>query len=313
MQCSDFHEIADSYLGDELLIETNHEVIAHLEACPACRRELAARRELRVRLRSAFTNSAALQPTSEFTNRLRAQLRSDSLGEKTTVKWGQWMAIAASVLLILMVGLLATRQTTHNTSIELVDSGRGNQDEATPIESPSPPPNASSDVVTLFMAEAAELAAGDHRDCAVDYKLAEEPIPLEEAGRRYDRAYINLASAVMSQQNQLAGGVHFVEAHSCVFNGKRFGHIILKEGNHLVSVLVTDLDNAPAEIAAQTSPGARHAIVNSLVEGYQVSYLATAKHVIFIVSDLEAARNSHIASILAPSVYEHVKRTERLT
>ncbi len=313
MQCIDFHEIADSYLGDELLIETNHEVIAHLEACPACRRELAARRELRVRLRSAFTNSAALQPTSEFTNRLRAQLRSDALGEKTTVKWGQWMAIAASVLLILTVGLLATRQTTHNKSIELVDSGRGNQDEATPFESPSPQPNASSDVVTLFMAETAELAAGDHRDCAVDYKLAEEPIPLEESGRRYDRAYINLASAVMSQQKQLAGKVQFVEAHSCVFNGKRFGHIILKEGHHLVSVLVTDLDNAPAEIAAQTSSEARQAIVNSSVEGYQVSYLATAKHVIFIVSDLEVARNSHIASILAPSVYEHVKRTERLT
>ncbi len=314
MQCSDFHKIADSYLGDELLIETNHEVIAHLEACPACRRELAARRELRVQLRAAFANSAALQPSPAFTKRLHAQLRADALGEKTPVKWGQWMAIAASVLLFVAIGLLATRQTTHNTSIELANSGRGNQNEATQIESPSPPPaNATRDAVNLFMAEAAELAAGDHRDCAIDYKLAEEPIPLEEAGRRYDRAYINLASAVMSQQKQLAGKVQFVEAHSCVFNGKRFGHIILKEGNHLVSVLVTDLDNAPAEIAAQTSPEARQAIVDSSVEGYQVSYLATAKHGIFIVSDLEAARNSQIAGILVPSVYEHVKRTERLT
>jgi len=221
------------------------------------------------------------------------------------------MAIAASILLIITAGLLATRQTAHNTSIELANSGRGNQNEATRIESPQP--NASRDAVNLFMAKAAELAAGDHRDCAIDYKLAEEPISLEEAGRRYDRAYINLASAVMSQQKQLAGGMQFVEAHSCVFNGKRFGHIILKEANHLVSVLVTDLDSAPAEIAAQSSPEVRQAIVNSSVEGYQVSYLATAKHSIFIVSDLEAARNSQIATILAPSVYEHVKRTERLT
>ena len=311
MQCSDFHKIADSYLGDELLIETNHEVIAHLEACSACRRELAARRELRVQLRAAFANSAALQPSPAFTNRLRAQLRAKALHETTTVTWGQWMAIAASILLIITAGLLATRQTAHNTSIELANSGRGNQNEATRIESPQP--NASRDAVNLFMAKAAELAAGDHRDCAIDYKLAEEPISLEEAGRRYDRAYINLASAVMSQQKQLAGGMQFVEAHSCVFNGKRFGHIILKEGNHLVSVLVTDLDNAPAEIAAQSSPEARQAVVNSSVGGYQVSYLATAKHGIFIVSDLEAARNSQIATILAPSVYEHVKRTERLT
>ena len=311
MQCSDFHKIVDSYLGDELLIETNHEVIAHLEACSACRRELAARRELRVQLRAAFASSAALQPSPAFTNRLRAQLRAKALHETTTVTWGQWMAIAASILLIITAGLLATRQTAHNTSIELANSGRGNQNEATRIESPQP--NASRDAVNLFMAKAAELAAGDHRDCAIDYKLAEEPISLEEAGRRYDRAYINLASAVMSQQKQLAGGMQFVEAHSCVFNGKRFGHIILKEGKHLVSVLVTDLDDAPAEIAAQSSPEARQPIVNSSVEGYQVSYLATAKHGIFIVSDLEAARNSQIATILAPSVYEHVKRTERLT
>ncbi|MCA1575052.1 MAG: hypothetical protein LC770_11050, partial [Acidobacteria bacterium] len=238
MHCSDFHEIADSYLGNELLVETNHGVIAHLEACPACRRELAARRELRVRLRSAFTNSAALQPDPEFTNRLRAQLRADALGEKTSVKFGPWMAIAASVLLILTAGLLATRRTTHITPTELGDNGRGNQNEAARLESPSPQPNASGDAAKLFMTGATELAAGDHRDCAVNYKLAEEPIPLAEAGRRYDRAYINLVPAVMSQQNQLAGGVRFVEAHSCVFNGKRFGHIILKEGNHLVSVLV---------------------------------------------------------------------------
>lgn len=312
MQCSDFHKIADSYLGDELLIETNHEVIAHLEACPACRRELAARRELRVQLRAAFANSAALQPTSEFTNRLHAHLRAQALHETTTVTRGQWMAIAASVLLFVAIGLLATRRTTHHTSIELVDRGRGNQNEAKRIESSSPPPNTSRDAVNLFMAEAAELAAGDHRDCAIDYKLAEEPIPLEEAGRRYDRAYINLASAVMSRQTKLAGGVQFIEAHSCVFNGKRFGHIILKEGNHLVSVLVTDLDNAPTEIAAQTSPEASQAIVNSSVEGYQVSYLTTAKHGIFVVSDLEAARNSQLASILVPSIYEHIKRAERL-
>jgi len=87
MQCSDFYKIADSYLGDELLIETNHEVISHLEACPACRRELAARRELRVQLRAAFANSAALQPSPAFTNRLHMQLRAKALHETTTVTW----------------------------------------------------------------------------------------------------------------------------------------------------------------------------------------------------------------------------------
>lgn len=312
MQCSDFHKIADSYLGDELLIETNHEVISHLEACPACRRELAARRELRVQLRAAFANSAALQPTPAFTNRLHAQLRAQALHEATTVTWRQWIAIAASVLLFVTIGLLAMQNGTRNTATEVAGNEGGNQNQTAEVTLPSPPSSTMRDAVRLFIVEASGLAAGNHRDCAVDYKLAEAPISLDEAGRKYDRAYINLTSAVMSGQSELARQLQFVEAHSCVFEGKRFGHVVLKEGNHLISVLVTDLDNAPAEIAAQSSPEASQAIVNSSVEGYQVSYLATAKHGIFIVSDLEAARNSQIAGILAPSVYDHVKRTERL-
>ena len=33
MRCEDFREIADSFLSDELLVETNHEVVRHLEDC----------------------------------------------------------------------------------------------------------------------------------------------------------------------------------------------------------------------------------------------------------------------------------------
>lgn len=310
MQCKDFHKIADSYLGDELLIETNHEVLAHLEACPACRRELAARRELRAQLRAAFANSAALQPTPAFMNRLHAQLRAKALCETTTVTRGRWMAIAASVLLLVTIGLLAMQIRTRDTATEFAGNGGGNQNQTAEVT--LPPSSTMRDAVRLFMIEASGLAAGNHRDCAVDYKLAEAPISLEEAGRKYDRAYINLTSAVMSGQSELTKEIQFVEAHSCVFGGKRFGHVVLKEGEHLVSILVTDLDNAPTEVAAQSSSEAHQAIVNSSVEGYQVSYLATAQHGIFIVSGLEAARNAQIAGVLAPAIYNHVKRTEHL-
>ena len=61
MQCRDFREVADSYLSDELLVETNHDVIAHLETCADCRRELAARRELRTILRTSFAKAEELQ------------------------------------------------------------------------------------------------------------------------------------------------------------------------------------------------------------------------------------------------------------
>jgi anti-sigma factor RsiW len=58
MQCREFREIADSYLSNELMVETNPRVIAHLEQCAECRQELKARRELRGKLREAFITVA---------------------------------------------------------------------------------------------------------------------------------------------------------------------------------------------------------------------------------------------------------------
>src|ERR1044071_3626140 len=75
VRCHDFQELADSYLSDELLVETNHDVIRHLETCADCRRELAARRELRSKLRTGFEYAPELQASKEFADRLTSQLR----------------------------------------------------------------------------------------------------------------------------------------------------------------------------------------------------------------------------------------------
>jgi hypothetical protein len=48
MECRDVRELADSFLAEELLTETNHEILRHIDTCPMCREDLAARRALRV-------------------------------------------------------------------------------------------------------------------------------------------------------------------------------------------------------------------------------------------------------------------------
>lgn len=74
MQCSEFREIACAFLDDELTVETNHDVIRHAETCANCRRELAARRKLRLKLREAVANALELQMSDEFIKSLRGQL-----------------------------------------------------------------------------------------------------------------------------------------------------------------------------------------------------------------------------------------------
>ena len=58
MDCRNFKEVLDSYLSDELAVETNHLIIRHTEHCADCRSEMAARRNLRGILRGAVRQAA---------------------------------------------------------------------------------------------------------------------------------------------------------------------------------------------------------------------------------------------------------------
>ncbi len=75
MNCKDFKEIADSYLSNELLVETNHEILRHMESCPGCRGDLAALREFRQRLRVAVQNAQVSQINPGSAATLRSGLR----------------------------------------------------------------------------------------------------------------------------------------------------------------------------------------------------------------------------------------------
>ena len=73
MNCRDVRDNADSFLSEELLTETNQEILRHLGNCPPCRREIDLRRRLRVALRDAFSRAPDLRPSLDFERRLRHQ------------------------------------------------------------------------------------------------------------------------------------------------------------------------------------------------------------------------------------------------
>src|SRR5207247_2439839 len=59
--CEKTRKYLDSYISNELLVETNHDVLHHLESCPACSAELDARTQLRTRLKAAV-NTQSVPP-----------------------------------------------------------------------------------------------------------------------------------------------------------------------------------------------------------------------------------------------------------
>ena len=155
---------------------------------------------------------------------------------------------------------------------------------------------------------------GDHRDCAIKFRLAEKPIDLEVAGQKYDPVYINLTKAVLPQQGTVPLDAQFVEAHSCVFEGRRFAHIVLKYHGQVVSLLVTDAERANSVQSESVRKSADPQVITcSQFDRYKVSCFETARHAVFIVSDLPEGDNLALARALAPPVFAHIMRTENTT
>jgi hypothetical protein len=161
--------------------------------------------------------------------------------------------------------------------------------------------------------ELGEAAAGDHRDCAIKFNLAEDPIDLEEAGRKFDPALINLASVIKNRSEDSTGQFEFIESHSCVFKGQRFAHVVVKHQGRLVSLLVAEPDRNKTAAAQAATPDntRRQAVACSRSGQYQISCFETGRHAVFVVSDLSEGENLAVANAFAPSIQEHLTRFEK--
>ncbi len=285
MQCHDFREIADSYLSDELLVETNHDVMRHLESCAGCRGELAARRNLRAQLRTGFQQASELTMRDDFPQILQTELlnavrrHSRSLVARR-IAYG---AIAASLVFAVALGFRAALQSPF-------------------IQNVRNPVSAS-----LLDANLIENAVGDHQNCAIVQRLAEKPINLEEAGRTYDPVYIDLAKVVMSG-GVIPAGMELVDAHSCVFNGQRFAHVVLRYHGEIVSLLITRSGSANPNVSnvSQGEP----LIVSAQANGQSAAHFQTGRHAVFVVSALGDSENIAIARAIAAAVSKHIQRAE---
>src|SRR5512147_642568 len=103
MECRDIRELADSYLSEQLLVETTHDILRHLSQCPSCRTEIESRRRLRTALRGAFERSPDLRASPEFVTSIGQRVRGQQCRRRTAWSGRLMMAIAASLLLVTAV------------------------------------------------------------------------------------------------------------------------------------------------------------------------------------------------------------------
>ncbi|MDQ3178950.1 MAG: zf-HC2 domain-containing protein [Acidobacteriota bacterium] len=316
MNCQQFRQIMDSYIGDELLVETNHDVLRHLENCPACREELSTRRYLRTKLRSAIRNSADARINPVFARRLEANLRQTALRPTVWEKLraGTYVnspifaaAIAACLLFVVLFGVNRLRQSPAPEQAS-IEQGQ----EFKPVENPQLAATNEPSFIKAAWREVTREAVGDHKNCALHFRLKEKPITLDEAAKKFGAFNKDLDKTVKTALRGKVSGagdarkerekIEILEAHSCVFAGRRFAHVVLRKGKKTVSVLVADTDSFE-DAGGET-------IASEPIENLQVARFSAAHHAVFVVSDLSERENAAIAERIAPAVNRHFEQAK---
>jgi hypothetical protein len=257
MECRTVRELADSFLSEQLLVETNHELLRHLDTCPDCRGDVASRRAMRDALRRAFAGAEDLRPRPELRTELLRKLRPaqpETLSRRSVLQ--SWWAVAAGLVLAAGGGLFI-RNSSSRSRLALL----------------------------------ARAAAGDHQNCAVTFNLAERPIPLEEAERRYGAPYGSLATFELPAVD---GPLEVLERHSCVYQERRFGHIVFRYRGAVTSLLVTagQPPAAPALAATESGPA--------------VASMPAGPFLGFVVAGLDRRDVLRLAQTLAEPLSRHL-------
>jgi hypothetical protein len=163
-------------------------------------------------------------------------------------------------------------------------------------------PNAAT-AIRASWNDLAEKAVGDHKNCAIEFHLLQKPISLDEAAKRYgsvnnDIGRVILTAISKQAPNHAFDGAELLHAHSCLFAGRRFAHVIIRTKGKLVSVLIADSD--------QLSDNDE--IDMGLFEAkFNVAGFSADGHSVFVVSELNEADNLLIAQSILPAVRNHIE------
>jgi anti-sigma factor RsiW len=101
--CQDVRELMDSYLSEELSVETNHHVLRHLGACQACSTELQRRQRVRSLLAQSLADPVDVDGARQ---RILAAVEREQRSWGRTVRW---LAAAAAVFAAVAVATWVAR------------------------------------------------------------------------------------------------------------------------------------------------------------------------------------------------------------
>jgi anti-sigma factor (TIGR02949 family) len=288
--CGRYRRYFDAYLDNELLVETNQDLLQHLESCAECARILDGIARTKRAVRNAVETEAA---PAELAAAIRERISSRRPGFFANENPRRILALAA-VLLLAVVGV------------------------ATIQWSPFKPFGGDEGVFTAVSARLQALyriGLVDHVHCAILSQRWKKPVSFDQMEAATGRQalgpeFIGLAPVI---QAKLGSDYKMVQGHRCIANGRQYIHFILTGKNGaILSIVMTEKNN---ESFAQTDAVA--VVEASGIKIYrdrqgstEIAGFESAKYLAYVVSNLDRDSNLKVASLMAPVLYSHLSNLE---
>lgn len=285
--CEKTRECLDSYVSNELLVETCSAVQKHLETCEDCAEALAVRLCVKSRLQRAVKRETG---SLDLKVKIQKQIRQADRRALLTLVSSRW-ALAAAALLVLSLGGLGTlglwslRQVPNVTSKEAV------------VDAPNEP-------ATAILG----IGLSDHVLCALNLRFPENAPTFEQMSEALGSDYVGLVPLVKEK----VPDARVLAVHQCTVNGRAFVHIILERNETIVSVSLTRKRGLSFSDAnpADDRDRWRASIYRAHLQDFEVAGFETKEHLAFVASSLVTKDNSQIAANLAPAFRDLLTRLE---
>jgi len=279
--CAKTREHLDAYVSDELLIETSQDMLKHLENCPACSKLLQSRLRLRDQLKQAVNSEPV---PCGLRDRIRTAIRSEDPIKGGRATWRHWPVAAAAVML-LGLSAVATLQLWNSR----VSSGEV---------------KLTAQDLTLSEQVAAVLKIGisDHIHCVIESHSDEELLTSDQMVQKMGATYEGLVPLL---KTELPEGFFISVGHRCNVSDREFVHLILKHGEKVVSVLITEKDGLDFPLAGTRASSVKAdgiTLHHDRLQSVEAVGFQSKGHLAFVVSSLGHEENLHIATRLAPKV-----------
>jgi hypothetical protein len=264
----------DSYLNNELLVETNHVVLGHLKTCPVCSGRL---RDME-RVKSTLKAAVLAKPLPDgLPDRIHSKLRRK---RPDTYRW----ILAAAATVAIAAGSWATLRVWNRHQVP----GARTIIEATGIGSEN--------------AGVLQIGLADHVHCALDAGFANQSFSEEEMSQKLGPEYSGLVPLI---REKAPGDLKVIVGHRCRAGGRQYIHLILRNQQTILSVVLTRKngdsfagprqDQLPVEAAAVALHEAR-------IQNFELAGFEGGDFLAFVVSNLPRDDNVRIAASLGPAL-----------